>query len=104
MLLDVDFEHDNNYLKEVTRKQKRNVTQSSVSCSCKILKFARHKAEGVTRECQVMKRSGKHFVKSSKSDMARLVNAFIEKDALTEHLGQALQEGFKYLLASLKPQ
>lgn len=35
-----------------------------------------------------MKRSGKHIVKSTKSDMAKLVNALIEKNALAEHLGR----------------
>ena len=82
--LDLDLEHDNNYLKTAVKKLGPNLTQQTVSRCGKILKFARNKVEGISRECDVMKRSGKHFIKSTKQDMAKLVHNLIEKDALVE--------------------
>ena len=70
--LDLDLEHDNHYLKEAIRKLGPNATQSSVLRCAKVLKLARKKIEDVSRECAVMKRSGKHFVKSNRQDLENL--------------------------------
>lgn len=86
--LDLDLEHDNNYLKASLRKLGPNLTQSAVSRCGKMLKFARNRTEAISRECCVMKRSGKHFIKSTKQDMAKLVHNLIEKDALVEQPGR----------------
>ena len=86
--LDLDLEHDNNYLKASLKKLGPNLTQSAVSRCGKMLKFARNKIEDISRECGVMKRSGKHFIQSTKKDMAKLVHHLIEKDALIEHPGR----------------
>ena len=83
--LDLDLEHDNNYLKESLKKLGPNLTQSSVSRCAKNLKFARNKVEYLSKECAVMKRSGKHFTKSTKHDMAKIVHHLIEKEALIQH-------------------
>lgn len=86
--LDLDLEHDNNYLKTAVRKLGPNLTQSAVSRCGKILKFARNIVEDITRECSVMKQSGKHFIKTTKQDMAKLVHHLIDKDALVEQPGR----------------
>jgi len=86
--LDLDLEHDNNYLKQAIKKMGPNLTEISVSRCCRILKFARGKVEGISRECDVMKRSGTHFIKSNKQDMEKLVKDLIESEALFEHLGR----------------
>ena len=80
----LDLEHDNNYLKQALRKLGPNLTQSGVSGCGKILKLARNKVEDISRECAMMKRSGKHFIKNPRRDMAKLVNNLIEKDALVK--------------------
>lgn len=82
--LDLDLEHDNNYLKQSIRKLGPNVTPSSVSRCCKVLKFARSKVKQITRERKVMKRSRKHVVKTTKKDLSKLVNNLFVKEALIE--------------------
>ena len=74
---DLDLEHDNNHLKEAMRKLGPNVSESSVSRICGSLKIARETIENISRECQVMKRSGKHFVASAKKDNDKLVENLI---------------------------
>lgn len=86
--LDLDLEHDNNYLKESIRKLGPNLSEASVQRCAKILKFAREKVEVVTRECQVMKKSGKHFIQSSKKDLAKIVNNSVEKKAFLKQPGR----------------
>ena len=86
--LDLDLEHDNNYLKEALKKLGPNVAQSAVSRCGKILKFARKKVEDINRECAVMKRTVKHFIKSARKDLEKLVHHLIEKEALTLHPGR----------------
>ena len=78
---DLDLEHDNNHLKEAMRKLGPNVSESSVSRICGSLKIARETIENISRECQVMKRSGKHFVASMKKDYHKLVENLINNKA-----------------------
>ena len=77
--LDLDLEHDNHYLKESIRKLGPNLTEAAVSRCGQLLKFAREKVELITRECKVMKRSGKHFEQNTKKDMAKIVKNLLEK-------------------------
>ena len=77
--LDLDLEHDNHYLKESIRKLGPNLTEAAVSRCGQLLKFAREKVELITRECKVMKRSGKHFEQNTKKGMAKIVKNLLEK-------------------------
>ena len=74
---DLDLEHDNNHLKEAMCKLGPNVSESSVSRIFGSLKIARETIENISRESQVMKRSGKDFVASAKKDNDKLVENLI---------------------------
>ena len=78
---DLDLQHDNNHLKEAMRKLGPNISESSVSRICGSLKIARETIENISRECHVMKRSGKHFVASAKKDYGKLVENLIYNKA-----------------------
>lgn len=67
--LDLDVEHDNNAVKEAIRKLGPNVTNSTVQRSAQMLPVARQIVDVVGRECQVMKRSGIHFVHTARKDI-----------------------------------
>ena len=56
--LDLDLEHDNNYLKESVKKMGHNITTTAVSRACKVLKLSRHLCDNLRKECSVMKKSG----------------------------------------------
>ena len=82
MPLDLDLQHDNHYLKESIRKLGPNLTEAAVSRCGQLLKFSREKVELITRECKVMKRSGKHFEQNRKKDMAKILKNLLEKKVL----------------------
>ena len=82
--LDLDVEHDNNAVKEAIRRLGPNITNSTVQRSAQMLPVATQIVDVVGRECQIMKRSGIHFVQTAHKDMAKLVHELIKADALTE--------------------
>lgn len=86
--LDLDLEHDNNYLKEAMRKMGPSSTEKSVTRVCRALKIAREVVENVNRDCQVMRRSGVHFVTSNEKDLLKIINKLLEEKALTEIIGR----------------
>ena len=61
--LDLDLEHDNNYIKEANRKMGRNLT-TAVTRNCSCCKVARKLIELFDSECKIKKRSGKHVQRS----------------------------------------
>jgi hypothetical protein len=48
--LDLDLEHDNNYLKEAMRKMGPGITEQSVTRICRSLKMAREVIENISSE------------------------------------------------------
>jgi hypothetical protein len=86
--LDLDLEHDNNYLKEAMRKMGPASTEQSVTRVCRALKIAREVVENANRECKVMKRSGIHFVTRNEKDLVKVINKLLDEKALTETKGR----------------
>ena len=86
--LDLDVEHDNNSIKEGIRKLGPNLTCAAVTRCARMLPVARGTVQSVARECSLMKRSGKHFVKTTHNDPVKLVNQLMQVDALTETPGR----------------
>jgi hypothetical protein len=87
--LDIEVEHNNNMLKEAVRKMGPNVCFNAVNHAAKMVKIAAETVDKVARECDIMKRSGKHFVKSTKNDMEKLVQFLLKQNALVETPGRS---------------
>ena len=86
--LDLDLEHDNNYLKEAMRKIGPAMNEQSVTRTCRTLKISREVIENLLRECQVMKRSGIHFDACNDRDLLKIVNNLVDQNALSEEKGR----------------
>lgn len=86
--LDLEVEHDNNAIKEGIRKLGPNLTYGSVSRCARMLPVARATVHNVAKECNLIKRSGKHFVKTTRNDLIKLVNLLVPEDALSETPGR----------------
>ena len=52
-----------------------------MSCLCLCL-------DVVAKECNLMRRSGKHFVRTFRNDLSKLVDQLIEENALSETQGR----------------
>ena len=81
--LGLDVEHDNRAFKEAIWKLGPNVTNTSVTHCALMLPIA-WQSDAIARECNLMKRSGIHFVNTSNKDMVKMVDELIKADALTE--------------------
>ena len=67
-----------------------NLTHSAVTRGARMLNMARQTVEKVAQECDIMKRSGKHFIHSNnKKDLSKIVGKLLEEDALSETPGRA---------------
>ena len=97
--LDLDLEHDNNYLKEALRKMGPVLTEHSVTRVCRSLKISREVIENLLHECEVMKRSGIHFTANNNKDLVKIVKNLVQHEALIKTKGRRLSN-FKYCLAS----
>ena len=97
--LDLDLEHDNNYLKEALRKMGPALTEHLVTRVCRSLKISREVIENLLRECEVMKRSGIHFTANNNKDLVKIVNNPVQHGALIKTKGRRLSN-FKYCIAS----
>ena len=86
--LDLDLEHDNNYIKEGNKKMGRNLTTTAVTRNCHCCKVAREIIEQYDLECKIRKRSGKHVQKSDGEDLRILVNLLLSEGALIETPGR----------------
>ena len=53
-----------------------------------MLPVAKGVVHNVSRECSLMKRSGKHFVAAKRKDLLKLVSLFIQANALRETPGR----------------
>lgn len=60
--LDLKVEHDNISIKEGIRKLSPNLTHAAVTRVARMLPVARATLHNVSKECNLMRRSGKHFV------------------------------------------
>ena len=54
----------------------------AVNRAAKMTKVAAGAVDKISRECQIMERSGKHFVKSTKKGMQKIVQVLFEHKAL----------------------
>jgi L1 cell adhesion molecule like protein len=97
--LDLDLEHDNNYLKEAMRKIGAGITEQSVTRICRSLKMAREVIENISRECHVMKRSGMHYTACNEKDLLKMVDNIVQHQALTKINGRRYKT-FQYCVES----
>lgn len=97
--LDLDLEHDNNYLKEAMRKMGPGITEQSVTRICRSLKMAREVIENISRECHVMKRSGIHYTACNEKDLLKMVDNLVQHQALTKINGRRYKT-FQYCVES----
>lgn len=44
--------------------------------------------DGIIRECNIMKKSGKHVVKNKRKDLVKIVQSLVANDAMTEKPGR----------------
>ena len=86
--LDLDLEHDNNYIKVACKKLGRNLTSQAVTTICHSSKISREVIENFDIESQIRQRSGKHVKKSESKDLSVLVNNLIEHNSFTETPGR----------------
>lgn len=84
----LEIEHDNNSIKEGIRKLGPNLTRSAVTRTARMLPVARGVVHNVSQECSLMKRSGKHFVATTRKDLLKLVSLLMQADALRETPGR----------------
>jgi hypothetical protein len=54
-----------------------------------MVKIAVETVDKVAHECEIMKRSGKHFTKCTKSDLEKVVQVLLKQDALVEIPGRS---------------
>ena len=86
--IDLEVEHDNNSVKEGIRKLGPNLTRSAVTRTARMLPVATGVVHNVSQECSLMKRSGKHFVATTRKDLLKLVSLLMQADALRETPGR----------------
>ena len=86
--IDLEIEHDNNSIKEGIRKLGPNLTRAAVTRTARMLPVARGVVHNVSQECSLMKRSGKHFVATTRKDLLKLVSLLMQADALRETPGR----------------
>lgn len=87
--LDLEVEHNNNMLKEAVRKMGPSLSLHAVNRAAKMTKLAAETVDKIAHECQIMRRSGKHFVKSTKKDMQKIVQVLFQQKALLNVPGRS---------------
>ena len=94
---DLEVEHDNNSIKEGMKKLGTNLTHAAaVTRVARMLPVARATVLNVSKECNLMERSGKHFVKTTRNDLIRIVNLPIQADAFQETPGRQCKHFRKF--------
>ena len=76
-------------LKEAVRKMGPNVSLHVVNRAAKMTELAAGTVDKIAHECQIMKRSGKHFIKSTKKDMHKIVEVLPQQKALLSIPGRS---------------
>jgi len=71
-----------------TKKLGPNLTCAAVSRYARMLPVVRGTVHNIAREWNLVKRSGKHFVKTTRTDLMKLVNQLVQEDAFTETPGR----------------
>jgi hypothetical protein len=94
--LDLDLEHDNNYIKVACKKLGRNLTSKAVTRICHSCKVAREVIEKFDLESKIRKMSGKHVHKSESKDIEILVGDLVKHDAFTETPGRKYNKFSKF--------
>ena len=97
--LDLEVEH--NMLKEAVRKMGPNLSLHAVNRAAKMVKIAADTVDKVAHECQIMKRSGKHFVKSTKNDMKKVVQILFQQKALVNTPGRSYKHFANFMRSHL---
>lgn len=80
--LDLDLEHDNKMMKEAVKKLNGNITEKSVNKIVKSQAIARGMLESFDRTMHIMRRSGKHLVRSDEKDFNKILSKLVEEEAL----------------------
>ena len=70
------MEHDNS-IKEGIQKLGQNLTDATLTRCSRMLPVARKTVNTVAKECNLMKRSGKHFVQTMHNDLIKLVKQIL---------------------------
>ena len=68
----LDLEHDNKMVKEAVKKLNGNITEKSVNKIVKSEAIARGMLESFDRTMHIMRRSGKHLVRSDEKDFNKI--------------------------------
>lgn len=100
--LDIELEHNNNLLKEAVRKMGPNLTTTTVKRAGKMVNMAKGMINQTSRECCMMRRSGEHFAKKTKKDLATLVESLFEEKAMENIPGRSYKHFAKVPRSSLK--
>ncbi|KAL9976553.1 hypothetical protein ACROYT_G013872 [Oculina patagonica] len=82
--LDLEVEQDNNSIKEGLRKLGPNLTHEAVTRVVRMLPVAEATVNNASKECNLMTRSGKHFVKTTRNDLLKILNLLVQADAFQE--------------------
>ena len=96
------MEHDNNSIKEGLRKLGPNLTHAAVTRVARMLPVARATVNNVSKEYNLMKRSGKHFVKTTRNDLLKIVNLLVQADAFQETPGRQYKHFCKFSRSPLR--
>lgn len=86
--LDLDLEHDNNFVKSACKKLGRNLTSKAVTTICRSSMVARKCIEKFDSESKIRRRSGKHVSQSDTNDLSILVDCLMKQDSLTKKPGR----------------
>ena len=88
--LDLDLEHDNKTLKEHVKKLGRNLTKKAVTRICKFQYVNRTMLDNFDTCIKMMKKSGKHTVRSDSKDFMAILNNLVANNAMEFTSGRSL--------------
>ena len=86
--LDLDLEHENNYLKQAIKNLGANVTPEAVLRISKSQKVTRQILSNLDDECSVKRKSGKHVSSDYSKDLKTVVKALMEEEVFVFHPGR----------------
>ena len=78
-----------------------NLSLCAVNRAAKMAKIAADTVDKVAHECQIMKRSGKHFVKSTKNDMKKVVKILFQQKGLVNNPGRSYKHFANFMRSHL---
>jgi hypothetical protein len=94
--LDLDLEHDNNFVKSACKKLGRNLTSKAVTTICRSSMVARKCIEEFDSESKIRRRSGKHVSQSDANDIGILVDGLMKQESFTKKPGRTYNHYSKF--------